>query len=115
MSKETDEYLRHQMPGWAGEEPWEPAVSQTKCEHMRFLSEAKVTRLTDKDGLITGYTVDIRIKCDDCGLPFRFLGLAAGSHYAEPRTSVDATELRAPLEPAYVTEILGHPLQSGKA
>ena len=76
------------------------------CEHMRFLSEAKVMRLTDNGGIVTGYTVDIRIKCDDCGLPFRFLGLEAGSHYAEPRVSVDALELRAPLEPAYVNHIL---------
>ena len=75
------------------------------CEHMRFLSKAKVIRLTDNSGVVTGYTVDIRIKCDDCGLPFRFLGLAAGIHdavYDEPRVSVDALVLRAPLEPAYV-------------
>ena len=85
------------------------------CEHEHFLSEANVTRLTDRSGVVTGYTVDIRIKCEDCGLPFRFLGLGAGSHYAEPRVSVDALELRAPLEPAYVTEILGKAMVVGRA
>ncbi len=88
----------------------------SKCEHLNFRCEAKVFRLTDgDDGPVTGYSADIRIKCAGCGLPFRFRGLAAGSHHAEPRVSANALELRAPIEPAYVTEIMGHPLVSGRA
>ncbi len=91
-------------------------MTDTKCLHLNFLTEAGIHRLMDReDGPVTGYTADIRIKCTDCGLPFRFLGFAAGSHFAEPRVSADALTLRAPLEPAYVTEILGQPLVRGRA
>lgn len=86
------------------------------CEHMNFRSEARVGRLSEREGgPISAYTVDVRICCVDCGLPFRFVGLPAGHHYAEPRVSVDGLELRAPLEPAYVTEICGMPLVAGHA
>jgi hypothetical protein len=87
-----------------------------KCEHAAFSCKANIFRLTDGEGgPVTGYTSEIRVTCTQCGLPFRFRGIAAGSHYAEPRVSVDALELRAPLEPAYVTEIMGHPIVSGNA
>ncbi len=89
---------------------------QTRCEHRSFKSVVGVHRLMDvEDGPITGYTAEIHIHCSECGLAFRFRGLAAGSHYAEPRVSVDATELRAPIEPAHVVEICGMPLVSGRA
>lgn len=71
------------------------------CEHLNFYVHANVGRLShDEGGPITGYCADITVKCNDCGLPFRFIGLAAGNHYAEPRVSADGKELRAPLEPA---------------
>jgi hypothetical protein len=60
-----------------------------------------VGRLTKGDGgPVTGYCADVVINCAECGLPFRFVGLAAGNHFAEPRVSIDGTELRAPIEPA---------------
>ena len=71
------------------------------CSHLNFAANASVGRLSDKEGgTITGYVVDVTVKCADCGLPFRWIGIAAGNHYAEPRVSIDGTELRAPLEPA---------------
>lgn len=71
------------------------------CPHMNFDCNCSVGRLSEEEGgPITAYTVGIQVKCRDCGLPFRFIGLAAGNHYAEPRVSIDGTELRAPLEPA---------------
>ena len=88
----------------------------TTCQHENFFADVSVARLTDKDdGPVTGYSAHVHIKCSQCGLPFRFLGLSAGSHFAEPRVSVDATELRAPLEPAHVVEICGMPLVAGRA
>ena len=91
-------------------------LKPTECPHMNFRADVRVGRLTDKEGgPVTGYSADVKIHCTECGLPFRFLGLAAGYHYAEPRVSIDATALRAPLEPAYVTEIAGHPLVAGSA
>lgn len=71
------------------------------CEHENFRAEVKVGRLSrEEGGPITGYCADVKVKCVACGLPFRFIGLAAGNHFAEPRVSVDGTELRAPIEPA---------------
>lgn len=71
------------------------------CEHMNFQAQVNVGRLSEiEGGPITGYKADVKVKCADCGLAFRFVGVPAGSHYAEPRVSVDGTELRAPLEPA---------------
>lgn len=72
-----------------------------ECEHMNFAATVRVGRLTKTDGgPVHGYSAHVDIKCAGCGLPFRFVGLAAGSHPAEPRVSVDGTELRAPIEPA---------------
>ncbi len=101
-------------------------ITNDKCKHFHFAVKAKVIRhvgmeIVDVDKIdietshVTGHTVDLSVVCKDCGLPFRFLGMQAGSHPREPRVSVDATELRAPLEPAYVQEILGQPLIFGKA
>tara|TARA_R110002074_G_scaffold280676_1_gene452046 strand:- start:689 stop:967 length:279 start_codon:yes stop_codon:yes gene_type:complete len=71
------------------------------CPHLNFICHADILRLShDEGGPITGYKANIQIKCHDCGLPFRFIGLAAGAHFAEPRVSIDGLELHAPLEPA---------------
>lgn len=86
------------------------------CEHMNFAAQANVFRLSDTEGgPITGYKLDVTVKCADCGLPFRFKGLPFGSHPHEPRLSADSETLRAPIEPAYTTEILGRPVVSGSA
>lgn len=80
------------------------------CEHLRFIGQVNVYRLSDVEGgPITGFTTGIEVKCADCGVPFRFKGIPFGSHPAEPRLRVDGEELRAPIEPAYVTKILGLP------
>ena len=71
------------------------------CDHSNFRASVRVGRLTrDDGGPVTGYTADVEISCEQCGMPFRFVGLAAGNHHSEPRVSVDGTELRAPIEPA---------------
>jgi hypothetical protein len=94
----------------------EPAALPTKCPHLNFKGDFKIARLTKTEGgPVIGYAADVRIKCDQCGLPFRWMGLDAGIHPQQPRVSVDALELRAPIEPAYVTEILGMPLTGGTA
>lgn len=86
------------------------------CDHMNFRAEVRVGRLTDTEGgRVTSYTANVRVECAECKLPFRFMGLPAGSHPTEPRVSVDAIELRAPIEPAYTTEIVGILRTSGRA
>lgn len=83
---------------------------------MNFSANVRVGRLTEEDEVtIKGFTADIGIICVDCGLPFRFICSRAGSSPREPCVSADALEMRAPIEPAYVTEILGIPLRSGNA
>ena len=76
-------------------------ISQERCEHRQFRADVAVGRLSEAEGAsITSYVAEVRVHCAECGLPFRFIGLAAGSHYAEPRVSIDGKELRAPIEPA---------------
>lgn len=86
------------------------------CAHRNFRAQVNVNRLTEDDEVtVRGFSADIEIKCVDCGLPFRFICSRAGSSPREPCVSVDALELRVPLEPAHVTEILGIPVRSGRA
>ena len=78
-----------------------PSTAGAACEHMNFRCEASIGRLSQVEGgPITGYCADVRISCTECGVPFRWIGLAAGNHPSQPRVSIDGTELRAPLEPA---------------
>lgn len=79
------------------------------CEHNNFQCMANIGRLCGEEGgPITGYTADIEIRCADCGLQFRFVGLNAGSSHIEPRVSIDGTQLRAPIEPAVHEKFLPH-------
>lgn len=72
-----------------------------KCQHENFVCECRVNRLSEEEGgTVTGYSTNITMRCAACGLPFRFVGLSAGTHHSEPRVSTDGTELRAPIEPA---------------
>ncbi len=76
-------------------------MKRPPCDHNDFFVQANIGRLSrEPGGPITDYTADITVQCNACRMPFRFVGLAAGSHHAEPRVSIDGTELRAPLEPA---------------
>lgn len=71
------------------------------CDHNSFKADVMVARLSNTEGgPIVGYTATVAVKCTGCGLSFRFIGIDAGNHHAEPRVSVDGTELRAPIEPA---------------
>ena len=71
------------------------------CQHENFEALCDIGRLfAEVGGPITGYTIGVRVKCRDCALPFRFIGIAAGNHFAEPRVSIDGCELRAALEAA---------------
>ncbi len=65
------------------------------CEHKNFVASVTVNRLEDKGA----FFADIRVQCDECGEPFRFIGVAAGLSFGQPMASVDGLELRAPIEP----------------
>ncbi len=70
------------------------------CEHMNFRGEVDVHRLCPtEDTPATRFTTDLRVKCSDCGMPFRFLGSRFGVDPKEPTLSVDSLELRIPMYP----------------
>ncbi len=70
------------------------------CKHMNFVADIEVNRLTDdEDGPAKGFSADISVKCDDCKLPFSFLGVPFGDEPTRPTSGVDGTELRAPIQP----------------
>lgn len=45
------------------------------------------------------FMADIKIYCDDCGMPFRFIGFRCGASTTQPAVSVAGEELRVPIEP----------------
>jgi hypothetical protein len=72
------------------------------CEHKKFESRAAVTRLTDQDDStkITGYRLDLRVWCTDCGQSFEFIGIKGGYSPVHPTVNFNGTELRCPLVPS---------------
>jgi len=73
-----------------------------ECEHKTFFADCIVVRHPDDSNLkkMVGYTLEVKVKCADCGLPFEFKGLPRGSAPFQPTVSFDNTELRAPLRPS---------------
>ena len=70
------------------------------CEHQNFSAEVDVNQMPEKEGgPIKRYNADVRIKCAECGLPFRFIGLPAGVDLNGTATSIDATEARLAVAP----------------
>lgn len=71
-----------------------------KCEHLNFVCECDVNRLPTKEGgPIERYSMDVRVKCADCGIPFRFIGLPCGVDLNGAAVSIDATEGRFAIAP----------------
>ena len=67
----------------------------SKCGHNNFRVDAAVNRLED----IGRFNVDIRITCDECGKPFRFIGLPSGVDLNGASVSLDAEEGRFAIAP----------------
>lgn len=68
---------------------------QALCPHAQFTAAVNVARITD----IGRFVADVRIRCEDCGLPFSFVGAPAGFDYNHPTVNVDATEINLPIRP----------------
>ncbi len=70
------------------------------CEHLNFMTYAEIARMPSvENGPIDRFSASIRIVCEDCGLPFRFIGLPAGVDLNGAATSIDATEARLAIAP----------------
>jgi hypothetical protein len=67
----------------------------SQCTHENYAAEVDENRLEDSGR----FQADVRIKCANCGLPFRFIGLPAGLDLNGAATSPDATEARLAIAP----------------
>ena len=65
------------------------------CEHLNFTANVDVNRLVDSGR----FQADVRIRCVDCGVPMRFIGLPAGLDLNGAAVSVDGTEGRFAIAP----------------
>lgn len=71
------------------------------CKHQTFKADCKVFRRTDgDDGPVIGYSMDVTVKCVDCGEVFEFIGPPAGASFKFPTVSADLCTLRIPIQPA---------------
>lgn len=72
-----------------------------ECEHKDFMVEADVNRISrEEGGEIYRYQADIRIKCTQCGHPFRFIGLPMGMDFNGAAVSANGQEGRFAIYPA---------------
>lgn len=64
------------------------------CEHKDFVASVDVNRIEpgDGDGGRLRFTVDLRVQCADCDLPFRFLGLPSGLDMNGAAVSINGEE-----------------------
>lgn len=70
------------------------------CLHESFDAEVTVNRLPEEEGgPIKNYSADVRVKCHDCGLPFRFMGLPYGLDLRGAAVSVNGEEARLAIAP----------------
>lgn len=66
-----------------------------RCKHVHFNANVSVNRMAD-----TGrFSADVTIKCVDCGIPMRFIGLPGGLDMNGASVSADACEARLSIAP----------------
>jgi hypothetical protein len=72
-----------------------------ECKHEVFECNCRVARITAGDnGPVNGYSVDVTVKCIQCGIPFSWVGVPGGYSPAQPMMSLDTYTLRAPIIPS---------------
>lgn len=65
------------------------------CQHEQFACNVNVGRITEVEGgPPTHFMADVSIKCEQCGTPFRFLGLPLGLDMTGASVSFDGLEAR---------------------
>lgn len=73
------------------------------CAHPNFEAHVRVVRLED----VGRFVAECQVRCSECGVRFRWVGLKRGLHPTEPRVSIDEFELVAPIEPdAHLTSLM---------
>ena len=66
------------------------------CEHKNFEAEVNTFRLTEEDGLVTSFKVELKVRCVDCKEHLEFLGMEMGVNPSYPTTGIDGIEARLP-------------------
>lgn len=66
-----------------------------KCEHKSFEAKFEVNRFEDGR-----FQADIGLRCVDCKLPFKFLGLPMGLDFSGAAVSYDGCEARMAVWPS---------------
>lgn len=82
------------------------------CEHLNFAAEVDVNRITaEEGGNPYRWMAEIRVKCADCGIPMRFIGLPPGMDFNSPCVAINAEEARMPIAPRghVLSELEGAP------
>lgn len=75
-------------------------AERTRCQHMNFGVVGEVYRLTDTDdGPVTSFSIEVKVKCAMCDMPFEWLGVDRGLSVKKPMKSADGLTLRAPIIP----------------
>ncbi|WP_236209929.1 hypothetical protein [Pseudomonas tohonis] len=65
------------------------------CKHENFSAAVGVARIED-----TGrFLAEIRVTCQDCGVPMQFMGLQPGLNYDGATVSLDGLEARIGIHP----------------
>jgi hypothetical protein len=73
------------------------------CAHPTFVADVAVGRIGEDDpgadGTPRAFIAEVRVNCNACGEPFRFVGVPAGISFDQPRVSLGELTLSAPIRP----------------
>ena len=83
-------------------------MAMNNCKHEAFECNVAVASMED----IGRFQADVTIRCQQCGTPFRFIGLPTGLDLNGASVSVDGTEGRFAIAPKgeVMSELEGTPI-----
>ncbi len=84
-----------------------PKPPAPHCAHESFSAAVGVHRVQDGPDKPIDFNADVRIKCAQCGLAFRFIGLPRGLNFDGPGMSVDGTEAHLAISPDGLPSLAG--------
>lgn len=70
-------------------------MDKKQCKHSKTTAKITVHHLED----VGRYSADLEITCDECGVPFQFIGMAPGWSHSRPMASASGQEARLPIHP----------------
>lgn len=74
---------------------------QPACLHETFSAKVEIDRITDGErGPVTSFMCHVTVTCDQCRVPFQFIGLPLGLQMRGAAMSVDGQEARLAIAPA---------------